>query len=327
METNFDGSLCDNFTKFQAKNISYNPCEQIRCALVLRSSAGRLGNRMFMFASAYGLARAHHCRLHVSSSILKELSDSFRMKPIEADMWLSEVEVNHLRNIQKLDTVCSFLPELLRPNAFKNAELVGYWQSYLYFDAYRDEIREFFSTRDDALIRLEKYFTDIIRPSCPLCAPLPSRTHQDLRHALQTQYNITWISIHIRRSDFRGLGFSSDENYLHRAIGFFRRRYYRNQVRFLVASDDRSYCRNLFASEVKSGRIFILPDHFTPADDLMALSLCHHSIVTGGTFGFWSAYLAGGDVVHDVKYKAGCQRADYYPPWFMLAGALPERKA
>ena len=58
-------------------NTSQNPCEQIRCSVILRNSGGRLGNRMFMFASAYGLARTQNCRLHVADSILKELSREF----------------------------------------------------------------------------------------------------------------------------------------------------------------------------------------------------------------------------------------------------------
>jgi galactoside 2-L-fucosyltransferase 1/2 len=319
---NSDETLCDNLTEYHPNN----PCERIRCAIVLRSSGGRLGNRMFMFASAYGLARTQNCHLYVSATIRNELENNFQMKPIDEKIWLSEKKLGQLTNIRIRDTVCSFLPELIRPNAFKNIELHGYWQSYLYFDAYREEIRKIFSARNDALVRLAKYFTDLTNSICSLCSPLPDKTHQELRQAFQTRYNITWISIHIRRRDFLGLRYSSDESYIHRAIIFFRRRYYQNHVRFLVASDDRNYCRGLFASEQKSGRIIILPDHFSPTDDLMALSLCHHSIVTGGTFGFWSAYLAGGEVIHDIKYKTGCLRSDYYPPWFILAGSVEEKK-
>jgi galactoside 2-L-fucosyltransferase 1/2 len=303
-------------------NISQNPCERIRCSIILRSSRGRLGNRMFMFASAYGLARTHNCRLHISKSILEELSNNFQMKLIDKNMWLSQEELNNLKNIQNQNTVCTFLPELLITNAFKNIELTGYWQSYLYFDAYREEIREIFSARNDTLIRLAEYFTNITKDICPLCLPLPNTTHKELRQVFQTRYNTTWISIHIRRDDFRGLGFASDDDYIRRAITFFRRRYHHYQVNFLVASDDKNYCQELFASEIKSRKIIILPNHFSPADDLMALSLCHHSIVTGGTYGFWSAYLTGGEVIHDVRYKAGCSRSDYYPPWFVLTGSI-----
>ena len=323
---NFDEILCDNLTEYRTSNISRNPCERIRCAIILRASGGRLGNRMFIYASAYGLARTHNCRLHVSTSILNELSNSFQMKSIDEKMWLAERDINQLQNIQIKNTVCSFLPELLIPNAFTNIELIGYWQSYLYFDAYREEIREIFTARHDSIVRLAKYFTDTINRTCSSCPALPNTTHRELRQAFQTRYNITWISIHIRRQDFRGLGYSSDDHYIRHAITLFRRRYYRKDVRFLVASDDRGYCRELFASEQKSGRVILLPDHFSPADDLIALSLCHHSIVTAGTYGFWSGYLAGGEVIHDVRYKIGCSRTEYYPPWFMLIGPMEDKK-
>ena len=62
-----------------------------------------------------------------------------------------------------VNTVCTFLHELIRPNAFKNIELSGYWQSYLYFDAYREEIREIFTGRNETLKRIAEYFTDITK--------------------------------------------------------------------------------------------------------------------------------------------------------------------
>ncbi|CAF0789179.1 unnamed protein product [Rotaria sp. Silwood1] len=324
--TNFDEVLCDNMTKSANIHISDNPCERIRCAVIVRNIAGRLGNRMFIFASAYGLARAHNCRLHVSKRILDELSMNFQMKQIDQNMWLSDEEVNTLKDITTRYSGCTFIPELLIPNAFKTLEIIGYWQSYLYFDAYREEIREVFRSRNETLSRLAEYLTKITYNICSTCLPLPNTTHQELRQAFQTRYNITWISIHIRLRDFRGLRFSSDDNYLRRAILIFRRRYHRSQVRFLVASDDKEYCEKLFYTEQQTQRIFILPRHFSPADDMMALSLCHHSIVTGGTYGFWSAYLAGGEVIHDIRYITGCLRSDYFPPWFMLIAPLASPK-
>lgn len=322
--TKSDDISCVNVTDFNTMDISQNLCKQINCSIVLRRSGGRLGNRMFMFASAYGLSRLHNCRLHVSPAILGELSAMFQMKTSDEIEWLSEGELNKLKNIQEKTTVCSFLTELIRPNAFENLELMGYWQSYLYFDAYREEIREIFSAKHDTLLRLSAYFTNITNTFRSL--PNPT-THKEFRQIFQAHYNITWIGIHIRRGDFHGLGFSSNDQYIRRSMSFFRKRYYQNQIRFLIASDDKGYCRELFASELKSGRVFILPDSFSPVEDLMALSLCHHSIVTGGTYGFWSAYLTGGEVIHDIRYQAGCSRSDYYPPWFMLVGTTIERKS
>ena len=281
---------------------------------------------MFMFAAAYGLARTHQCRLHVPDGIRRELSAHFSMESIDESIWLSSERVAVLQNIVVRSTTCSFLPDLMRPHAFQNLEITGYWQSYLYFDLYRSEIQRMFSSRNETLIKLAKYFTQLTELDCPSCPSLPTTSHEALRDAFRTRGNITWIGIHIRRTDFHGIGYVSDDHYVRQAMAYYRRRYHNRRTRFLLASDDKAYCQRLIAAEQGSRKAFVLPDHFSNSDDLMALTLCHHSIVTGGTYGFWAGYLAGGDVVHDVKYKAVCTRADYYPPWFLLAGIAVEKK-
>jgi galactoside 2-L-fucosyltransferase 1/2 len=279
---------------------------------------------MFIFASAYGLARIHGCRLYASEQIVHELKGIFKMS-VKENLWLSANQANGLHGVIAKDTVCSFLPEMLRPNAFKNIELRGYWQSYLYFDAYRDEIREIFSGRSEVLKRLAHYFSDITKIDCPTCSIPSSISHQELRQIIRTNYNMTWIGIHIRRSDFTRLGFASSDQYIRRAMAYYKRRFYKQKLRFLVASDDKPYCYKLFATELNIRQVFILPIYFQRGDDLIALSFCHHSIVTGGTYGFWAAYLTGGEVIHDIVYPAGCARSDYYPPWFKLTGE-PKQK-
>jgi hypothetical protein len=94
-----------------------NPCERLRCAIVIHRNGGRLGNRMFIFASAYGLARIHGCRLYASEQIVHELKGIFKMS-VKENLWLSANQANGLHGVIAKDTVCSFLPEMLRPNAF-----------------------------------------------------------------------------------------------------------------------------------------------------------------------------------------------------------------
>jgi galactoside 2-L-fucosyltransferase 1/2 len=103
-------------------------------------------------------------------------------------------------------------------------------------------------------------------------------------------------------------------------MAYYKRRFYKQNIRFLVASDDKPYCYRLFATEIQFRQVFILPVYFPRGDDLIALSFCHHSIVTGGSYGFWTAYLAGGEVIHDIAYRTGCASSDYYPSWFKLVG-------
>ncbi|CAF0734065.1 unnamed protein product [Adineta ricciae] len=313
-------SLCDSTFESNNVNMPQNPCEQIRCSVILRASGGRLGNRMFMYASAYSLARTHNCRLYVNDSIIQELSENFQMKKIDERMWLSEEGYKSLNDVQRKLSFCEFIPDLMRRDAFKHIEIVGYWQSYLYFDAYREEIREIFSANPTVLANVIKYIGTLTKLTCPSCPPLKVATQKELRQRFQTQYNTTWIGIHIRRRDFRQLGYASDDAYIHNAMTYFRRRYYYQKIRFLIASDEKPYYQHMFSKDIKLKKVFLLPRKFTPADDLTALTLCHHSIVTGGTYSFWSAYLTGGEVIHDIKYRITCRPSDYYPPWFVLVG-------
>jgi len=87
---------------------------------------------------------------------------------------------------------------------------------------------------------------------------------------------------------------------------------------FIVASDDKSYCKNLFSNQ---SNIFLTRRSFSVGDDLITLSLCQHSIITSGIYGWWSAYLANGQVIHDKVYPSGCERREYYyPSWFLIDG-------
>jgi hypothetical protein len=67
---------------------------------------------------------------------------------------------------------------MLRPNAFKHIELRGYWQSYLYFDAYRDEI---YTARSDTPSRLSEYFSNITKIDCQTCSIPSYISHNNLR--------------------------------------------------------------------------------------------------------------------------------------------------
>ena len=128
---------------------------------------------------------------------------------------------------------------------------------------------------------------------------------------------VTWISIHIRRGDFLTF-FQLDTNlpYLNLAMNYYRRKYM--NCRFLIASDDKDYVKKNLGNNAD---IFITPDSFFSGDDLAALALCEHSIVTAGSYGWWSAWLAGGNVVHDIYYPVAsqnCIREHYFPPWFVF---------
>lgn len=128
---------------------------------------------------------------------------------------------------------------------------------------------------------------------------------------------VTWIGIHIRRGDFLTFfKIDTSVSYLTIAMNYYRRKYI--NCRFLIASDDKAYVQKSLGNNTD---IFITPQSFFSGDDLAALTLCEHTIVTAGSYGWWAAWLAGGDVVHDLNYpipSQNCLREHYFPPWFLF---------
>ncbi|CAF3110249.1 unnamed protein product [Rotaria socialis] len=293
----------------------------MRCIVCVRTRLGRLGNRMFTIASAYALARLHSCHLFFLISTLEEIREVFifHLEPFLLPTFIfnrSWRNVSHPMKKISRDIACQYVPELTHPNTIPSKhifELQGFWQSYLNFDKYRDELRNrVFVARPSVLERVSKLFIDIYEEKFHVIPQFSSDNHQLFKNQL-AQLNWTiWIGIHVRRADFVSLQFASSDEYLFAAIEYYTERY--SNAHFIVASDDKRYCRKLFRNRAN---IFLAPRSFDEGDDLIALSLCQHSIITGGTFGWWAGYLASGEVIHDTASQAGCeQREYYYPPWF-----------
>ncbi|CAF1355659.1 unnamed protein product [Rotaria sordida] len=304
---------------------------EIYCMVYVNDHYGRLGNKMFITASAYGLARLHSCHLYISPQITKQMNETFilDLSPFLISTTTFNLIINNTSDSMTKITksvACQYLPELTRPNAILRKhifELRGYWQSYLHFSKYSEDIREhLFTARQPILEKVSKLFIDIYEQKFDFKPKFSLENHQSFKNQLAQSNWATWIGIHVRRTDFVHLNFSSSDKYLFAAIDYYTSHY--SNAHFIVASDDKSYCKNLFRNRTN---IFLTPESFSMGDDLITLSLCEHSIITGGTFGWWTGYLANGQVIHDKVYPSGCQRREYYyPPWFLIDGNVRAHK-
>lgn len=293
----------------------------IRCVIYIFGRSGRLGNRMFIIATAYALARLHSCHLCLSSTILEEMKSAFvfDLQPFLLSRCTLQSMIRNISNPAKKitkDIGCQYLPELTRPNAISQGtifELKGYWQTYLHFTNYRNELREnVFVATQPILEKVSTFFINLYQQNFNFIPQFSLENHQSFKRQLAQSNKTTWIGIHIRRSDFIDYKMASSDEYVFNALEHYTTRY--PNAHFIVASDDKSYCENLFRDR---RNIFLTPSSFSPGDDLITLSLCQHSIITGGTFGWWSAYLANGEVIHDTVYPTTCKKDEYYyPPWF-----------
>ncbi|XP_047492405.1 galactoside 2-alpha-L-fucosyltransferase Sec1-like isoform X5 [Penaeus chinensis] len=107
------------------------------------------------------------------------------------------------------------------------------------------------------------------------------------------------VGFHVRRGDYVRYAARSfraslpDDKYFTKALNHYRQKF-SNEVAFVVASDDKGFVRQ---------RLGHHPDVYlskatSAFEDMALLSSCNHSIVTLGSFGFWTGYLAGGEVVY-----------------------------
>ncbi|CAF1378072.1 unnamed protein product [Adineta ricciae] len=318
-------------TEYQPKVIS--KAQKPSCLIVIRTADGAMGNRMFLFASAYGLARLHQCELYVAPWILTDLRSIFLVNLNQTPVHLiTRDSVVKEPGLFGRYSSCTLFDDLLRVPLKENLtryEMIGFYQAYGYFLKYRHEISYLFQFNQGA-----------IRPNVPLVEQLlkavwnipmdlgnytkDNVTHQYLKSLLTRPSAplapVTWIGMHVRRGDFLTFfKIDTSVDYLTFSMNYYRRKYI--NCRFLIASDDKDYVKTNLGH---ISDVFVTPKSFFSGDDLAALALCEHTIVTGGTYGWWAAWLAGGNVIHDLNYPVpsqNCIREHYFPPWFVFPHA------
>ncbi|KAF0292284.1 Galactoside 2-alpha-L-fucosyltransferase 1 [Amphibalanus amphitrite] len=138
------------------------------------------------------------------------------------------------------------------------------------------------------------------------------RQHADRRLAeLARQVNVTsptFIGVHVRRTDYAQWlpkfvgGRLVGADFLERALALMRSRH--RDALFVVISDDPEWCRREMVTRTGATDVVVAGDgqQLHPGGDLAMLTACNHSIITHGTFGFWGAYLGGGEVIKPTGY-------------------------
>ena len=143
-------------------------------------------------------------------------------------------------------------------NIKDNTDIVGFLQSYKYFDFIRDILLEEFNNKN-----LEILYNDIIGK-------------------VKLRYNKQIVSIHVRRGDY----------FLYPNIHpVCTKKYYKTCMDcfdgcvFLVFSDDIEWCK----SNIKANYIEYV--QYDENIDLILMSKCDHNIISNSSFSWWAAWL------------------------------------
>ena len=160
--------------------------------------------------------------------------------------------------------------EIVKPDEIINTQLVGYFQSYKFFDAYYEKIYR--------IINLKK-----------------------IKEEIQYKYIKNFsnmISMHFRLGDYKKL-----QDY-HPILKY---EYYKNSIQFIINMTGKSNLNILYFCELDdndtvSEIIMKLQDCypeciFEKADDgivdwkqMIMMSMCRHNIIANSTFSWWGAY-------------------------------------
>jgi hypothetical protein len=119
------------------------------CLIIIRTNDGSFGNRMFLFASAYGLARLHQCKLWVGHWIINDLRAIFlvNINQTKVQFTTDDSLVVNRTDIYGRYSACTLYSDLFQipfSSTFSRYEMIGFYQAYGYFQKYKEEIAYLF---------------------------------------------------------------------------------------------------------------------------------------------------------------------------------------
>lgn len=271
---------------------------------VVRISDG-MGNQMFQYAFAYALMRKTKCEVLIDplfwgTSLRNYSLDKFnisitrRLVSPQLDYILGAGPRNGRRfkdlyrqhlikkhfNVVTEKKIMNYDSDVMIQDT--DSFFDGFWQTPLYFDNYRDEIKREF------------------RP----CWKLSEKANGYLDTICDSKSS---VAIHIRRTDYvRNVGNAAvNLDYYQKALDFLKERV--EDFRLFVFSDDKEFVKNTF----KLCKYTIV-ENVTDLDEFEIMKMCKHKIVANSTFSWWAAYLGSDDGLV-ISPKVGIWGDDFYP--------------
>jgi galactoside 2-L-fucosyltransferase 1/2 len=269
--------------------------------IVLKKGYGRLGNQLWQYASTLGIAQkaanSHIClsRQNAFKEIRQQLAGPFPPKcPVKLVQRVKRQQEVAFGRFNDFSLEC----------AADDAPCVwtfdNYLQSYRYFTGIESLLRTSFQPNLALQERVDGVWNQLSVPATAII-----------------------IGLHVRKGDVMSAETMHMNNvplsYYSNAMKYVKDRF--PTPHFLLASDDKSWCRNQTTFDDSS--VTFLPSDLDPVVEWSVLATkCQHMIMGVGTYGWWASFLAGGDVVyykHPLKPEHPRNRGkfdmqDMFPP-------------
>ena len=281
--------------------ITSNPSKSIICHTV--SSRGRLGNHLFEYASILGIAATTNKSFHFFN--LDLLKGALKYLPVQKPDELMKARCKSAKKLREAHN-CQFDSKMIRLKTGKDYNVFTSFQSWIYFDAIREEMKTLVTFKDSIVTEA----SDVIR---------------DLRRQFA---NATLVGIHVRRGDIITVAghINAPIEFYNNAMNYFRKRF--SRVVFVVLGEPSTIPWSTDKIKANNDDVIVLKPR-SAAADMQILSTTDHMIRTIGTFNWWCAFKMTGrstviffqnfiDRTHKRSVAYSSSLADY-----MLPGWIP----
>ena len=268
---------------------------------------GRLGNHLWIYSTMYGLAkRTGRIPIMCGRPTLNQLFPNLTY-PIQPKAKCRElVRTKTAREKNSMHYDMKILEILSSPTEV--VFICCYLQNRGYFYDYTSDLRNEFRIHPKYVHAAQNLLRKVVsgKPvrNITNTAQLASRGPRD--QAVPPVY----IGMHVRRGDLqrRTDMRTPDKAYFTSAISYFRSKY-KGRAIFIVVTEDLPWCHDNLPHDKNVLFVPARPfmEHFT------LLSLCNHTVMSFGTFSYWAAWLAGGDVTYFKNWiQPGAKFVPYY---------------
>ncbi len=265
---------------------------------------GGLGNQMFIYA--FGLAQSKRKRKKLIIDNISGFGNpGDRYKSVFAleDLCITEKFIDQsLYRYVFANRYFWFLSKVLRLSYFESKKkyvnvdninsyfYTGYWQTYKYFDEYKDILK-------DRLL-LKDFDSSIIKENKNNILSVANSVAIGMRFYEETNDANLYHDV-------------LSKAYYEKAIKLLEKKV-KNPVYF-VFSTDIERAKKILSDYKNINYINPIKDRMSAKFDLYLMSLCKHYIISNGTFYWWASYLGEGHSSVVVAPKIGFSNKDMLP--------------
>uniref|UniRef100_A0AAF5PW27 L-Fucosyltransferase n=2 Tax=Wuchereria bancrofti TaxID=6293 RepID=A0AAF5PW27_WUCBA len=262
-----------------------------------------LGNLMFQYASLRAIAERYNAKLIVP--VKCTLRRGFKLDAIIVNNELNDELIRRYSSSKHHFAVK--VDELFVDQNFEY--ISGYLQSYRYFHPQQEYLihkqftflPEIIKLADDYLQKA-KYEKLHARVTDMISANIDHRNYPDHVDITKDFYGHVYVGIHIRRGmditmNSRNIKYGHTtitKDYIINAMNYFRSRF--ENLIFIISSDNEYWVKTNI-NHTHKGEIYIVSSGYREID-MATLVRCNHTIMSTGTFSWWTAYLTNGTTVY-----------------------------